>query len=95
MQITLDEITVALRALIAEEREREDVEDWALELMNQHEAGELTYSPASAEDLIWDAIDFMSQVGMEIEEGLYLFGPADFEEYWTEFQTQMTPGLVG
>ena len=82
--VTAADITEQFNALISGRRPPSAVEDWAAERMAAEDARKLVYEPGTDEGRLWDAITYLSGVGLLVAPGQYLHGVEDFEAYRRE-----------
>jgi hypothetical protein len=81
MKVSLDEIKQAFDTVIAEKKSREEVASWAHQLQLAEDDNNLKYDPPSAEDKIWDGIEYLMGIDLRDADGSYLHSLESFIEY--------------
>lgn len=84
MIISLDEIKQAFDALITEKKSREEIASWAQKAQLAEDNSDLKYEPPSAEDKIWDGIEYLMGVDLKDIDGSYLHSLESFIHYKNE-----------
>jgi len=82
MLVSTKDVSAALQDLMTGGRSREEIASWAREVRAAEDRDDLEYSPKSAEESIWDALEFLMGVDLKVAAETYLHGRADFEAYW-------------
>jgi hypothetical protein len=84
MKISLNEIRKAFDSLIKEEKSREELASWAQNVQFAEDDDNLEYDPPSAEDKIWDGIEYLMGVDLRDIDGSYLHSMESFIRYKNE-----------
>ena len=81
MDVSLDDIKQAFDAIQKKVKTREEVADWAVQMMKAEDSRELNYIPLSQEGRIWDAIIWLIGIDLRDESGAYFHSEASIDEY--------------
>jgi hypothetical protein len=82
MRVTAAEIVDAFEGLISGRLTREDAANWASKICAAHESTTIEYVPASAEESIWKALNFLMGVDLRDSPNSYLHVVDDLVLYW-------------
>jgi hypothetical protein len=87
-EIFLSDIKQVFHNLVTGQISREQAERWAESCMEACEEGDLTFVPSSEEELLWDAVIYLSGVAMRVSPTEYLESDesiqAEFESIWNQ-----------
>jgi hypothetical protein len=83
LTVTVPEVSALFDGLVAGAISREGAERWAEERMRAEDAGRLRYEPAEEEARLWDAILYLSGVGLRTSPTEYLHPPEEFASHRT------------
>lgn len=81
MVVRAAEITEQFDTLLSGRRSRGDVEAWAERRMRAEDEGRLEDEPRADEVRLWDAITYLSGVGLRDGPETYLHAPEDFVRF--------------
>jgi len=88
MKISLLDIQQVFNDLLNHKISRDDAEEWARVRMNALDSNELFFDPITKEDLLWDAVIYLSGVGLKISPDEYLQDESaikeTFDTYWND-----------
>jgi hypothetical protein len=86
MKITLLDIQKVFTDVLNHRISREEAEEWAAIRMNALDNNELFFDPATKEDLLWEAVLYLSGIGLKIAPDKYMedeIGIKEmFDTYW-------------
>lgn len=86
MQLKLDEVNELFEKLINLEITRENADRWAYKRMQALDLGELEFIPASDEQKLWDAIQYLYGIDTKVSPDEYMHPVEEirenFEEKW-------------
>ncbi|MFM1977403.1 MAG: hypothetical protein RL145_2249 [Pseudomonadota bacterium] len=77
MEIDLETVRQVFRDVLDGRMTRDAADRWAYGLMQLFEARSLTYSPATEENRIWDAVMFLYGIDIMEPPGQYLLSEED------------------
>ncbi len=77
MEIDLETVRRVFRDVLDGRMTREAADRWAYSVMQQSEAGSLTYSPVAAKDRIWECVMFLYGIDIMDAPGQYLHTEED------------------
>lgn len=72
MNLSLLDVKQVFNDLLSRKISREQAEHWAELRMNAFDAGELTFEPCSDQELLWEAVIYLSGVAMKISPDEYM-----------------------
>jgi len=84
MKVSLEEIKKSFDSLINSEKSREEIANWAQNLMFANDDEILEYDPPDKEKKIWDGIEYLMGVDLKDIDGSYLHTKEDFIQYRKE-----------
>ena len=84
MKISLQDVEKWFDFLINEEKPREDVANWAQNLMFANDEGVLEYDPSTDKKKTWNGIKYLVGVDLKNADGSYLHTKEDFIQYRKE-----------
>lgn len=81
MTINVEMVKMITVQLLNKERSREQVAEWAFDLMKADDNNELEYEPMQDEELLWDSIDFLQGVDLKDTPNSYLHNEEDIQGF--------------
>lgn len=85
MRLSLSDVKQVFNNLLDGKITREQAEEWAELRMQAFDIGELTFEPSSDDELLWEAIIYLSGVAMKLSPEEYM---EDEEGIRMEFDTR-------
>ena len=86
MKITLLDVQKVFTDVLNHRISREQAEAWAATRMNALDNNELFFDPATTEDLLWEAVLYLSGIGLKIAPDKYMENEDGikemFDTYW-------------
>ncbi|RLZ10406.1 hypothetical protein EAH57_04755 [Acinetobacter sp. 2JN-4] len=86
MKISILDVQKIFRDLLNHRISREDAEVWATARMNALDNNELFFDPATQEELLWNAVIYLSGIGLKIVPEEYMEDDDGikemFDTYW-------------
>lgn len=77
MEIDLETVRRVFCDVLDGRMTREEADRWAYGVMQQAEAGSLTYSPVTAKDRIWEGVMYLYGIDNMVAPGQYLHSEED------------------
>lgn len=88
MKISLLDVQEVFECLLSHRISREEAEEWATTRMHALDNNELYFDPVTKEDLLWEAIIYLSGIGLKIAPEKYLEDEDGIREmfhtYWDQ-----------
>ena len=79
MEVDLEMVRNVFRDVLNGRMTRDAADRWAYGVKQQFEVGSLTYSPANAEDRIWEGVMYLSGIDIMESPGVYLHSEEDIQ----------------
>ncbi len=77
MEIDLETVRRVFCDVLDGRMTREAADRWAYGVMQQSEAGSLTFSPVTAKDRIWEGVMYLYGIDNMVAPGQYLYSEED------------------
>ena len=77
MKVSVDDVAARFSSLLEGKRTREEVADWALAVRRADDGGLLNYLPPSAEQAIWQALEYLEGADLKDGPDTYLHNDED------------------